>query len=708
MNRLKGINNMLIGASTVFVLLSASCKEKRYADPLTPEQALEHFKLDENFEIEIFAAEPYIQDPVSMIFDEKGNAYVVEMPDYPYKPEPGQGKGRIMLVKDTDGDGRVDSSSVFAEGIADATSMMLWKGGLIVTAAPYILYLKDTDGDNVADVQEKLFSGFFENNSEAQITNLRFGVDNWIYASNNGQAGNVTFSRKPDAVPLSMAGADFRFRLDRDEFELETGAAQFGQTLNDWGHRFFTQNTVHIQQSIIPWRYSHRHPYLPSARGAYEINDHGLPMFQLTPAPYWRAERSARRQAVYDEQGSDRIEWADGHFTGASGGTVYTGDVFPEEYYGNIFTGEVAGNLVHRDVLVPHPTSPRYDAKRAEGETDKEFLASTDSWFRPANFTVGPDGYLYIIDMYRQHIETPVSIPDDLKEDMDFMRGSDMGRIYRVVPKDRRKGKVVQASASERQSAAYVEMLSHPNQWWRLQAQRNLLERQDKTVIPAVTSLYNQSTDARVRLHALYVLEGLDALNADLVRKALSDSEPGVREHGAILAERFPELLKDLIQLSSDKAPRVAFQASLSLGEFPANQVASALAKVVESKFNDSWFRMAVLSSNAGSSPEFVNSLLNNTSFFEKIEDGKKAFVNDLAYVFGARNSNGEAARLVNSLSEKVSNDWQEVYLNGLKAGLAKSTSTKKVDSSLSQALSKMAMNTTENNKKIIDDINKL
>src|SRR5690606_5067465 len=507
MNKLKGINQLLIGATVLFGLSSSSCSEKRYTDPLTPEESIKEFQLDEHFEIEIFAAEPYIQDPVSMIFDEHGNAYVVEMPDYPYKPEPGQGKGRIIMIRDTDGDGRVDSSTVFAEGIMEATSMLFWRGGLIVTAAPYILYLKDTNGDHIADVQEKLFSGFFENNSEAQITNLRFGIDNWIYASNHGQAGNVKFSRKPNAPELSMAGADFRFRLDRDEFELETGAAQFGQTLNDWGHRFFTQNTIHIQQSVIPWRYTHRHTYLPSTRGSVNISDHELEMFQLTPAPYWRAERSRRRQAVFDEQGVDKTEWADGHFTGASGGTIYLGDVYGDEYYGSIFTGDVAGNLVHRDVLMPHETSPHYIAKRAPQERSKEFLASTDPWFRPSNFTVGPDGMLYVIDMYRQHIETPVAIPDDLKEDMDFMRGSDMGRIYRIVPKGKKQSQAVSAPDGERQSSSYVDLLSHPNQWWRLQAQRILLERQDRSIIPNVEELFNSSGDARVRLHALYVLE---------------------------------------------------------------------------------------------------------------------------------------------------------------------------------------------------------
>lgn len=690
--------------SLIPAVLVASCSGERYPGPLTPEESLERFDLHEDFEIQIFATEPHVQDPVSMIFDENGNAYVVEMPDYPYKPEPGEGKGRIKLLRDTDGDGKVDSSSVFAENISEATSMLPWKGGIILTAAPHILYLKDTDGDHVADVQEKLFSGFFENNSEAQITNLRFGIDNWIYATNHGQAGTVTFSKKPDAEPLSMAGADFRFRLDRDEFELETGPGQFGHALNDWGHRFFTQNTIHIQQSVIPWRYNHRHSYLPSTRGSFNINDHGLRMYQQSETPYWRAERSSRRQASYDEQGLDRIEHPRDHFTGASGGTFYGGDAFPEEFYGNIFTGEVAGNLVHRDVLVPHETEPRYIAQRADGEGDREFLATTDTWFRPSNFSVGPDGNLYIIDMYRQHIETPVSIPEDLKEDMDFLRGSDMGRIYRVVAKDKKSGQAV--AGADKSSADYVDLLSHPNRWWRTQAQRVLLERQDKAVIPSVTALFNDSEDPRTRLHALYVLEGLNSLNAGLVKQALSDEHPGVREHGAILAERFPDVLPQLIELTQGSDPRVAFQATLSIGEFSSGNVAEALAEVVEKRYKVSWFRTAVLSSDIGSSVEFVNNL-NSTSFFDEIDDDKKKFINDLAYVFGARNAEGEVATLINTVAEKDP-VWHQAYLNGLLKGFEKSEAEGVVDSDLENALSNLEDVTSDESKEVIGKIKSL
>src|SRR5690606_14429827 len=311
---------------------------------------------------------------------------------------------------------------------------------------------------------------------------------------------------------------------------------------------------------------------------------------------------------------------------------------------------------VHRDVLMPHETSPHYIAKRAPQERSKEFLASTDPWFRPSNFTVGPDGMLYVIDMYRQHIETPVAIRDDLKEDMDFMRGRDMGRIYRIVPKGKKQSQAVSAPDGERQSSTYVDLLSHPNQWWRLQAQRILLERQARSTIPNVEELFNSSGDARVRLHALYVLEGLNALKADMVIKAMNDPEPGVREHGAILTERFPESMNPLISLTDDVSPRVRFQATLSLGEFRSDQAAPALVRVIEKYVDDRWFRTAVLSSDPGTSLEFVTHLTNST-FFAKNDEGRNAFIHDLAYVFGARNARSEVTKFVKMLASKVTSD---------------------------------------------------
>lgn len=690
------------------IVLGLSCTDQRYTDPLSPEESLESFKLHDGFKIEVFAAEPHVFDPVEMVFDEQGNAYVVEMPDYPFKPEAGKAEGRIRLLRDSNGDGRVDESTVFADKLLEATSILPWKGGLLVTTAPNILYLQDTNGDFKADKREVLFSGFFEDNSEAQITSLRFSIDNWIYAANHGQAGEVSFSQVPDAPSLSMRGADFRFRLDRGEFELETGVAQFGHAIDDWGNRFMTQNTLHIRHAVIPWRYMHRHPHLPSMKSALNVSDHELRMYQETPAPFWRAERTRRRNQKYQEQNLDRIEHADNHFTGASGGTIYSGEAFPEEYYGNVFTGEVAGNLVHRDVLTSLDDSPTFVASRDEEEKNKEFLSSVDPWFRPTNFTLGPDGYLYVIDMYRQHIETPLAIPEDLKTDMEFLNGSKHGRIYRILPNDHAGSpKKPVPELKDRETQTYVELLDHPNQWWRLQAQRLLLERQDISVIPALKTMFAEHEDPRGRLHALYVLEGLNALNAELVKQAMQDAHPNVREHGMKLSEQFPELLPQLVKSIDDSSIRVAFQASLSLGEFRNQEATAALARVVEKHGDDPWFRTAVLSAEAGSSMDLMKILTDNGSFFRKAEPWKVSFLEDFSYVIGARYQEAQIIAFLDLLSNPVMKNqesFQEASIAGLIKGLKKSEASE----DQKEILQNIEATTGKEPKAVIQDLRKI
>lgn len=653
-----------------FILATGLCVScSHYKDALTPEEALKSFTLsDDRLNVSVFAAEPNVLDPVEMVFDEDGNVFVVEMPDYPSKPEDGSLGGAIRMLTDTNGDGRMDSATVFADHLSEATSILPWQGGLLVTAAPNIMFLKDTTGDHRADINEILFTGFFADNSEAQITNLRFSVDNWIYASNTGREGEIRFTRNPKAKPVSIKGGDFRFRLDRGQFEVESSSGQFGLAIDDWGNRFFTENSLHIQHAPIPARYLYRHTYLPAVEPTLNISDHDPTMFQETPAPYWRQERTKRRNQQFEEAKlNDRHEYADDHFTGASGGTYYGGDALPKAYYGSIFTGEVAGNLIHRDVLERLPNSPKFTAQRGKGEKNHEFLTSTDPWFRPANFTVGPDGSLYVIDMYRQHIETPTAIPEDLKEEMDFMNGSKLGRIYRIAAKTN-KPAVVQPKLRSKSSAEVVALLAHPNQWWRLQAQRLLLEKQDKSVIPALKNLFTEDTNPRTRLHAFFTLEGLNALDASLVKQAMQDAQPDIRAYGLMMAERFPTSLPQAIEKASDSSAPVAFQAALSLGQFPARQVASALAGILEKYGNDALFRRAVLSSEAGSSLELVRQLTGRSGYFKSITPEKDTLLADLAFVIGSRNRKDEGLQLVTLFSDQL--HWQQTALMGLTNGL--------------------------------------
>lgn len=702
-NRLGILLNLLI----VSLILVVACDNKPpYPGPLSPQKSIKTFHFAEDFKAEIFAAEPLVIDPVSMEFDELGNAYVVGMLDA-YKPDSVKGKGRIVMLKDINGDGRADTSIIFADSIREASSILPWEGGLLIAAAPNIMYYKDTNGDGRADYKEIVFTGFFTKNEEAQISNLRFSVDNWIYANNNGQAGEVTFNRVPGLKKLVMQGSDFRFRLDRNQFEVTTGRGQFGLALDDWGHRFFTQNSVHIQQMIIPKRYLQRNEgFTPNSETTMlNISDHDPSMYQLTDAPWWRAERTKQRNKKFQESHLDRVEYEKDHFTGSSGGTYYGGDAFQKEFYGNIFTGDVAGNLVHRDILQNVDTAPFFVAKRADQEKSKEFMATTDSWVRPASFTVGPDGYLYMMDMYRQHIETPISIPVDLQVGMDFNAGSTYGRIYRFMPKTSAPYKPIPVNLRNASSPDLLALLSHQNIWWRLQAQRLLLERQDKAVIPAAKAFIQQSTDSRARLHAIYVLEGLNALNADIVKQAMKDPSPGVREHGVILSERYPECLGKLKELINDPSMHVAFQAALSLGDFNDAGIITAFSKALNKHGHYSWFRTAVLSSKAGSSPEILRSLAEKESFFSDTASWKLAFLQELSGVIGARNDKRQIftlLQMVSAPSIAASDSWQFTTVKGLTKGVEKS---KEIKPSLKDSLKLIAGKRNTGIKKIMEEL---
>lgn len=688
-----------IGIGLVFVLMGTGGIAQRYPEALTPAEAIKTFHLREEFKIEPFAVEPDVLSPVDMAFDGHGNVFVVEMGDYPYDAKPGDFKGRIRLLRDTDGDGKVDKSYVFAASLPSATSILPWKGGVLVAAAPDILFMKDTDGDFKADIKEVLFTGFFAKNSEAQITCFRYGVDNWIYANNHGQGGMVSFKSKPEAPAVNVSGGDFRFRLDRGLFEVESGTGQFGLAMDDWGHRFYTQNTLHIQQSPIPFRYIHRHPFMPTYSSELNISDHELDMYQKSATPYWRQQRSDRRQAAYDSIKSGYKEYARDHFTGASGGTFYGSEVFPSTFYGSIFTGDVAGNLVHRDVLKSVQGQPAYVASRDQTEKDREFLASTDTWFRPGNFHVGPDGNLYMLDIYRQHIETPVSIPEDLKTDMDFSNGVQYGRIWRISPKQTGGLSPLFADLSAKKSQELVALLDSPDQWWRLTAQRMLLEKQDPSIVPLLRKAVVESKDGRGRLHALYTLEGLNALDVDVVRKALSDPHAGVREHGVILAERYPEFLPEIVKLTNDVSPQVAFQATLSLGQFPNKQLVTVMREIIEKNAENSSYRLAVLSSEPGCSPELARLLLQEGTFFAISSAGRLKFIEDYSYIAGSRNGKDDISSLLGVVSN-AGKDYQVAALTGLVKGARRSKNKTNADKNLVKSLEKLERAGSEDVKK--------
>ncbi len=647
------------GLWPVLVVLLAACAPKG-SKPLSPAAALNSFRLSDDFRVELFAAEPDVLDPVDMVFDENGRAFVCEMLDLPFDPLHGKApRSRIRMLEDTNGDGRADHSTIFADGLLQTSGVLPWKGGLIVTAAPEILYLKDTDGDGRADVRKVLFTGFWKGNPEAEITNPRLAIDNWIYFSNSGNPGLI----KSTAVsPLvEVRGADFRYHPLRGLAERASGPAQFGSSFDDWGNRFISQNTIHLRHVIVPMNYLARAPLLavPAVvKDIYAPEYLERRMFPLTPPPHWRVERTRLRQQRYQELASKRIERVGGYISGASGGTVYTGDVFPEPYRGTVFTGDVSGNLVRHDRLTPDGVT--FLARPARDGV--EFLASTDPWFRPTSFANAPDGNLYITDIYREVIETPLSIPEELKKQLDFYRGDDRGRIWRLAPNRPVQRRSLQPNLATATVARLVGEFENRNGWHRATAQRLLIERQDRAAVPPLRELARGSAFPQASVHALWTLEGLGALEAGDVLAALEDPEPRIREHAVRLSESLdpsPALEKALIGRRRDADLRVRFQLAFTLGNYQSAAAREALAGLAAEHGDDPWFRTAVLTSAAGAPAEFFERMAARKA----VRNGP--LVAEIAALIGARRNTGEIRSLLATPLENP-----EPALEGLARGL--------------------------------------
>ena len=651
-------------------------------DPVEPAQALTSFQIVEGFRIELVAAEPDVIDPVEMAFDENSDLYVVEMLDYPFDPPEGETpRSRIRLLRDTDGDGRFDTATLFADNLLQATCALPWKGGVFVTSAPNILYLKDTDGDHKADFREVVFTGFAgrEVSAESRVTNLRLGIDNWIYAANNGRPGRITSPKWPGQPAVIVRGHDFRFHPIKGLFEPATGPTQYGMSFDQWGNRFMSQNTIHLRHAVFPVRYLLNNPFFSLPARLHDVSDHdpaASVIYPLTKPQQWRVERTEVRQQRYDETRPGRIEQVGGHFSAATGATAYVGDAFPPNYRGNLFVGDANGNLVHRDILSADGVT--FQAERWPAE--KEFLASTDVWFRPVNFANAPDGNLYIADFYREYIEEPVSIPESIKKkvEIDFYRGNDRGRIYRVVPESPRRAGNLKPNLGQASTAELVRTLAHANGWHRRTAQRLLVERQDDDAAPLLKEVAEAGESPLTRLHALWTLEGLDALELAILREAMRDDDPRVREHAVRMAESFlQELGGSVVARVGDSDARVRFQLAMTLGKIPGNH--RPLAQLAASDGEDPWFRAAIVNAAGSRALQVLTRMLvRHRGFFAEPSEGKREMVSQLAQSIGVRGNSNDVTMLLITLDGSrilARPEWLQATLGGLAQGLARDRS---------------------------------
>jgi len=643
--------------------------------PKTPAEALNTFETTPAFHLELVAAEPLVESPVAAAFDEEGRLYVAEMRDYPFRPQAGEKPlGRIRRLVDTDGDGTMDRSSVFADELLWPTGIGCWKDGIFVAAAPHIYYLQDADGDGCADRREVIFSGFGTQNEQGSVNNLGWGIDGKIYGASSMNGGEVVSRESGSEEVQSVKGRDFCFDPRDPQLELVSGNSQFGIAWDDWGHRFLCDQANPNKYVVIEDRYLIRNPHLRVRDTVDDLARGVTPIFRASPPEGWRVIRSRRRLAS-GERSAQSSGASHDVLDGVAGPAIYRGDAYPPEFRGNLIVGDAQNNLIHRRILKRHGAT--FTSARAD--EGLEFVRSTDNWFRPVNVFHAPDGTLYVCDMGREIIES-VHVPLDVWKHLDLRRGRDRGRIYRIAPDGFRYPARPQLSRAS--STELVQLLSHRNGWWRDTAQRLLMERResarrDQAVAEALANLVRMSAFPQARLHALYVMRDWQVLEPSHLQVLLTHPEAELRAHAVRLSEpwlgRDEELLAAILQRADDDQPAVRLQVALSLGLIPIDaagteQVADALAKLAHRDGADKWGRIAILSA-AGKRAAAV---LNRLQLAEPSDrsSGQETLWSQLAYASSHGQDEAGVARLLDTAATRGLNENSPELVQALVLGL--------------------------------------
>ncbi len=626
--------------------------------PATPPgKALETFQIKAGFRLDLVAAEPLVRDPVAVSFDENGRLFVIEMIGYSERRD--GHLGRIRMLEDTDNDGRFDRDTIFAEDLAWPTAIICYDGGVFVGASPDILWLKDLDGDGRADERKVVFTGFGSQasrlNVQALLNNFTWGLDNRIHGATSRNGGSIHSVAHPSEPPVELRSRDFSFDPRTLTIRAEAGGGQHGMSFDDRGRKFVSSNSNHIQALMYDLRYGGRNRYYTPPRPLIDIPVDGpaAEVYRISPDEPWRITRTRWRVAGIVPgivEGGGRVS---GYFTGATGATIYRGNALPAEFVGNAFIGDAGGNLVHRKLIRTEGVEPV--AERPADEQNVEFIASTDTWFRPVDFANAPDGALYILDMYREVIEHPWSIPESIKKHLDLNSGNDRGRIYRVVPEDFEQPSPIRLG--DRSTAELVETLAHPNGWHRDTAARLLYERQDPEAAEISREFLASSPAPLGRMHALYALAGVGALEAADLLRALGDRDDRVRQHAVRLSERFlhdrgdeaDRLTEKLLELAEDPSPFVRYQLAFSLGECDDSGRIDALGAIATRDAGDRWVEAAILTSLTDGAGELF-ALLANRADASASPDVRK-FLEELIGLIAAKNDPDEVTNVIEHLS---------------------------------------------------------
>ncbi len=538
--------------------------------PLSPEESAKKWHVREGYRVELVAAEPVVLDPVAFDWDDQGRLWVVEMADYPLGMD-GKGKagGRVVRLEDTDHDGRYDKRSVIADGLNFPTGILTWREGVIVTAAPDILFIS-SDG-----TKKVLYTGFSTGNQQLRVNGLRWGMDGWVYcaagAHHGGYNKGTQIECKLTGEKVDLGSRDFRFKPDTGEFDPQSGPSQFGRARDDWGHWFGVQNSFPLWHYVLQDHYLRRNPHVIPPD----------PIHQLFPRnpPVYPASSMEKRFHSFDQAG---------RFTSACGIEVYRDRVLFDDGKTHAFTCEPFHNVVQHHILEDDGVT--FKAVRDPAESKLDFLASEDRWCRPVMVRTGPDGALWVADMYRYMIEHPQWLPQNGKDELlpHYREGDDKGRIWKVV-----------RTSTQPSSAKAEAAFASTNGWLRDRAQ--MRAAWDDSEAP--DSLSGLSGIQKVQ--AAWAMVEAGKLKPGTCLMLMGDESPRVREQALLIAERFEwednagstQIDTALQKLAEDKDARVRLQLASSLAKFPGDVAASVLAKLLDEAEPGSPLAGAALSS---------------------------------------------------------------------------------------------------------------
>lgn len=558
--------------------------------PLSPEASAKRVKLRDGFELELVAAEPLLEDPVAIDWDASGRMWVAEMIDYPSGLD-GKGKpgGRIRILEDENGDGVYDKSTIFMEEINFPTGIMTWRNGCLITAAPEIFYAEDTNGDGKADLKKTLLSGFMEGNQQLRVNGLQWGLDNWVYCASGshhaGYGAETGITIELSKFKRAVGSRDIRFLPDSGGMFPESGPSQFGRNRDDWGNWFGEQNSFPLWHYVLSDRYF-------STSEAYAPPDPRRVLTSANPKVY-PAKAPQKRYHSFEQSG---------RFTSACSGMVYRDELlFAREEIQHAFTCEPFHSLVQHNLLKPDGVSFELARDPSEGEVD--FFASTDDWCRPVMVRTGPDGALWIVDMYRYMIEHPDWLTEEGKNELRpyYRAGEGMGRIYRIFPKGSRPGAI--PNLQKMSSAELVSQLESPNGWVRDKVQQLLLQRDDKTIRDLLLKVARESKNPLARLHALCTLDGRDEFDWPTLAAFIRDPHPIVRREVIRICEtgktKMGTIIEALTPLADDPDPRVRLQLACSLGTIQDSANLEPMTKLLLNSGDNAYLKAAVFASQS-------------------------------------------------------------------------------------------------------------